>query len=130
MNAGVGSPATLELPPNRTTSWHVESRSMATFREKLLELKDKKGWTIEQLADAAGLGYDVVKGYLIKRSNAPKEFAGSGSRLPSLANAIALAKALDQPTTIWDSCTDMVPKKPDQSKKSKKKRKPEGGASS
>jgi transcriptional regulator with XRE-family HTH domain len=76
-----------------------------TFREKLTKLRKEKGMTLEQLASTSGLKLSTLKGYVVSRK--PREGdKREGTQLPSLRNAILLARALEQPTTIWDDCTD------------------------
>lgn len=66
-----------------------------TFREKLNRLRRAKGWSVKTLAENAGLPVSTVNSYLIE---------GHSQRLPTLANAVALAKALGVTVGAFHDC--------------------------
>jgi transcriptional regulator with XRE-family HTH domain len=77
-----------------------------TFRDKLLELKDKKGWSEKELAKRAGVSWGAVHSYLQQ---------GKSRRLPSVAVFVALARALGVKLEVLADCEEfqIKPEKPD-----------------
>lgn len=78
----------------------AEDALMPTFREKLRELMDEKGLSIRGLATASGVPFGTIASYLSSTVN---------RRLPTLASAIALAKALGESVDIFSDCDDLQP---------------------
>lgn len=77
-----------------------------TFAEKMRELRDAEGLSEAKLADRAGLPFGTVHGY------------GLGTRKPSFAAVVKIAKALSVDCTAFADCEDVQgdedekPKKP------------------
>lgn len=68
-----------------------------TFAEKLRELLDAEGLTVDQLSKVADLPYVTVRAYLSK---------GKAHRKPTFASAVKLAKALKVSLDVFGSCSD------------------------
>ena len=81
------------------------------FGTKLRELREAKGMSREQLAEASGVPFGTIHGYEMSR------------RLPSLANVLALGKALGVDCTAFADCDDVTAAKSEPAPASKKKRK-------
>lgn len=73
--------------------------SPVTFRSKLLELMDAKGWSVSDLAQAASLSFPTVRSYTSRGKNA---------RLPNLHNAFRLAEALGVSVEVFRECEDFL----------------------
>jgi transcriptional regulator with XRE-family HTH domain len=70
------------------------------LRTKLLQLMQERGWSVNALAQKSGLSFPTVRSYL---STKP-----SGKRLPSVANLLKLAKALEVNLEDLAGCDDFV----------------------
>ena len=83
-----------------------------TFAEKLRELRDLKGLSEAKLAILSGVPFGTIHDY------------GLGRRMPSLAIAVKLAKALGVDCTIFSDCTDISgPSEPEPEKPAKRGKK-------
>lgn len=68
-----------------------------TFADKLRELLDAEGWTADQLSKKANITLYSVRSYLSK---------GKAHRLPTLGNAVKLARALGVSLDVFADCVD------------------------
>lgn len=75
----------------------LRSREMQ-FRERLLELMNERGWSVNDLARESGLPYPTVRSYTS---------GGKAKRLPTLVNAAKLAKALGVSVEVFVECSDI-----------------------
>jgi transcriptional regulator with XRE-family HTH domain len=73
-----------------------------TFAEKLRKLRDAAGLSEAKLAQASGLTFASVHSY------------GLGSRSPSFAAVVKLARALGVDCTAFADCEDVDPPAPQQ----------------
>jgi len=80
-----------------------------TFGEKLRELRESKELSRQALAAASGVTFATIHGYEL------------GRRSPSLANTLALAKALGVDCTAFSGCEDVTPEPAPVKKKGAKK---------
>lgn len=71
--------------------------SAVLFRELLNQLRKDRGWSVQTLAERSGLPVGTVNSYCI---------SGHGNRLPTLASAISLARALGESVSIFEGCED------------------------
>lgn len=72
--------------------------AMPTFAERLRVLMEAKGWSVNDLARESGLSFNTVKSYLA---------SGANNRLPTLANARRLAKALECTVDYLSESSDL-----------------------
>lgn len=68
------------------------------FAEKLRQLLARLGWSVNDLAQQAGVNYLTVRSYLLAAEN---------PRLPTLATAKRLAKALGVSLDELADCDDL-----------------------
>jgi transcriptional regulator with XRE-family HTH domain len=79
-----------------------------TFAEKLRQLRESRGLTEKQLADASGVTYATIRGYAL------------GRRAPSFEVVLQLAKALGTDCRAFAGCE--FPYQPQSGKPAAKKR--------
>lgn len=72
-------------------------RKSMTFAQKLRELIDAAGLTVDDLSKRANLPYVTVRAYLSQ---------GKAHRKPTLGNAVKLAKALRVSLDLFGDCSD------------------------
>ena len=70
-----------------------------TFSQKLRLLMQEKGWSVSDLAQAAGLAFPTVRSYTAK---------GKNGRIPTLANAFKLATALGVNVEVFKECDNFA----------------------
>ena len=70
-----------------------------TFAQKLRQLMDERKLSVRKLATLSGVKFGTVASYLVLKDGEP-------ARLPTLANAIKLAKALGVSVAVFEECSD------------------------